>query len=154
MVVQLHPETGGIPTTVALSGPREIRDWEEGDRVPAGYHEEKRMRRGLVIGGAVTLGTMWMLSALVASSDEDATALWAPVVGPWIQYANTRERDSGTRFILAVDGIAQVGGAAMLIAGIASQKTVLIRDDLAGLKIEARPMIMKNGAGAGIGGTF
>jgi hypothetical protein len=45
IIVQLHPETGGVPTPVAMSGPRQINDWEPEDPVPNGYHPETRARR-------------------------------------------------------------------------------------------------------------
>ncbi len=145
-----------VPQSIALSGPRVIADYDEESPVPNGYHTESRVRKGLVIGGAVTFGVMYFFTAFGASVAHDtgggADALYAPVVGPFIQMGNT---DSYTgRFLLAVDGAAQALGAAMLIYGIASPKTVLVRNDL-GMTTHLVPMRMGNGGtGVGLVGTF
>src|SRR5690349_4987127 len=57
-----------VPQSVALSGPREISEYEEGDPIPPGYHAESKVRKGLVIGGAVTFGVMYILSVLVGAA--------------------------------------------------------------------------------------
>ena len=152
-----------IPQSVAMSGPREIRDYDEDtQRPPAGYHPEKRIRKGLVIGGAVTFGIMYLFSAMAAAIDADTSrgygerhstlgALWVPVAGPFVQMARTQS--STGNFFLAIDGIAQLGGAAMLIGGFAAPKTVLVRDDLAKIWI-APTRIGKDGYGLGMNGAF
>lgn len=146
-----------VPQSVALSGPRVIQDWDEDSgAVPNGYHTESRVRRGFVVGGAVTFGVMYLLTAFGASVASDvgggANALYIPVLGPFIQMGNS---DSSTgKFLLAVDGAAQAAGAAMLIYGIASPKTVLVRNDL-GMTTHVVPMRMGNGGtGVGLVGTF
>lgn len=134
-----------VPQSVAMSGPREIGSYEEGDPIPPGYHPDTRVRRGLVIGGAVTFGVMYLLSALTAavsmsacsaktfatsSTCTDLGFLLVPVAGPFIEIAHSKA-DAGGAVILVIDGIAQAGGVAMLILGIALPKTVLVRNDLA-----------------------
>src|ERR1700676_408234 len=57
-----------VPQSVALSGPRTIGDWKEGDPVPDGYRTATRVRRSAIIGGAVTFGVLYLLSALAAAS--------------------------------------------------------------------------------------
>ncbi|WP_394834291.1 hypothetical protein LVJ94_48110 [Pendulispora rubella] len=157
IIVQLHPETGGIPTTVALSGPRILDDWEEGQPIPNGYHTETRVRRGLIIGGAVPFGVFYVFSLMAASISQDTderkstSALFLPAVGPFIQAAQT-DSSTGT-FFCVLDGIVQTGGLAMLISGIASPKTVLVRNDL-GFKMELRPIATNTGMGLGLGGSF
>lgn len=55
--------------------------------------------------------------------------------------------------ILAIDGLGQAAGATMLIAGIMSPKTVLVRNDLAEVRIT--PMRLgRDGSGLGFVGTF
>ena len=150
-----------VPQSVALSGPREIKDWSEGDSIPPGYRPVERTRKGLVVGGAVTFGTMYLISAMVAAAGDDASkyntsgknelaALYIPAFGPFIQMANT-ESSSG-KFLLAVDGIAQTAGAAMFIIGLTSPKTVLVRNDLA--EVRVTPVVTASTAGAGLTGTF
>jgi hypothetical protein len=54
-----------------------------------------------------------------------------------------------------VDGLAQVAGLAMLIAGIAAPRTVLVRNDIGKLNIHPTPMVLgKNAAGFGLAATF
>ena len=37
-----------VPQSVAISGPRQITTWQEGEPIPPGYHPVQRIRRGLV----------------------------------------------------------------------------------------------------------
>src|SRR5688572_20967179 len=50
-----------VPQSVAMSGPREINNWNEGDPIPPGYRPVERTRKGLIIGGAITFGSLWMI---------------------------------------------------------------------------------------------
>src|SRR5262249_33082790 len=54
-----------VPQSVALSGPEELRNWHEGEPIPPGYKPVERVRKGLIIGGAITFGALYSLSALV-----------------------------------------------------------------------------------------
>jgi hypothetical protein len=150
-----------MPQSVALSGPRIIKDYEEGEPIPPGYHAETRVRSGLVVGGAVTFGVMYLLSVLVGAAISDTNKaiggretgdlLYVPVAGPFLQMTKT-ESSSGN-VTLAIDGIAQAAGATMLIVGITSPKTVLVRNDLG--EVRVMPMRMGDkGGGLGLVGTF
>lgn len=151
-----------VPQSVALSGPRVIKDYEEGEPIPPGYHAETRVRSGLVVGGAVTFGVMYLLSVLVGAAISDTNRafnnnkengdfLYVPVAGPFLQMTKT-ESSSGN-VTLAIDGIAQAAGATMLIVGITSPKTVLVRNDLG--EVRVMPMRMGDkGGGLGLVGTF
>lgn len=151
-----------MPQSVALSGPRIIKDYEEGEPIPPGYHAESRVRSGLVVGGAVTFGVMYLLSVLVGAAISDTNKafnnnrdngdfLYVPVAGPFLQMTKT-ESSSGN-VTLAIDGIAQAAGATMLIVGITSPKTVLVRNDLG--EVRVMPMRMGDkGGGLGLIGTF
>jgi hypothetical protein len=151
-----------VPQSVALSGPREIKDWQEGDPIPPGYRPVERTRKGLVIGGAVTFGVLYLISALVASANADANpdqanpaaALYVPAIGPFIQMAST---DGSTpKLFLAIDGIAQSAGVAMFVVGLTSPKTVLVRNDLGDNRprVHFAPMLSSTTQGAGLVGTF
>ena len=152
-----------VPQSVALSGPRIIRDYEEGEPIPPGYHADTRVRTGLVVGGAVTFGVMYVFSVLAGSIMNDAAQssygssgtrgdfLFVPVAGPFLQMTKT-ESSSGN-VTLAIDGIAQAAGATMLIVGITSPRTVLVRNDLA--EVRVTPMqVGERGSGLGLVGTF
>jgi hypothetical protein len=151
-----------VPQSVALSGPRIINDYNEGDAVPPGYHPESRARKGLIVGGAVTFGVLYLFSVLGAAiagdaakeccnEDNPASALYIPIAGPFVQMAKV---DSSTgNVFLALDGLGQAAGAAMLIYGLTSQKTVLVRNDLG--TVQVVPMRMgKSGSGFGLQATF
>jgi hypothetical protein len=158
-----------VPQSVALSGPREIKGWTQGDPVPPGYRTVERTRKGLVIGGAVLFGTTYLVTALAGAIADDynsscgglferscstprpnVTALYVPAIGPFIQIANTRSATTNTA--LAIDGLAQSAGAVMLIVGLTSPKTVLVRNDLA--EIRVTPMVGRGTTGAALTGTF
>lgn len=149
-----------VPQSVAMSGPRMITDWEEGQAIPPGYHVTTHIRKGLVIAGSVVFGTMWLISSLVAAVSSDANqgrsnpdgALWVPGIGPFVQMANTSSATGN--FVLVIDGVAQTGGLTMLIVGLTSPKTVLVRNDL-GLHVQPTPMALgRNGGGFGLVGSF
>ena len=114
-----------------------------------------RVRKGPIIGGAVTFGSLYLLSAFAAAIGEDASrnenelaALWIPIVGPFVQMAKT---DSATaNMFLALDGAGQGVGAALLIWGLVSPKTVLVRNDLAGVDVRVTPIATKVCRGSGL----
>jgi hypothetical protein len=153
-----------------------IDDWEEGDPVPPGYQPDTRIRKGLVIGGAVTMGSLWLLSvvfgaALVSIEEtddeldrisgfqddtgpEDYYPLFVPVAGPFITIATAQSSGVGTAFLL-IDGIAQTGGLAMLIAGIAAQQSYLRPVPQYGeIDIQFAPVVAPGFAGMGLSGSF
>ena len=158
-----------VPPSVAMSGPRRITDWEEGEPIPPGYHPISRIRKGLVIGGAVTFGSVYLINVMTAAIAQDTCnslggcsglgALYAPIVGPFIQMGATHTSATGN-FFLVMDGLVQAGGVAMFIAGLAAPKMVLVRNDLAKAppKLQISPPVPlsfgKGGGGLGFVGAF
>jgi hypothetical protein len=148
-----------VPQSVALSGPRMIKDWDPGQPIPYGYHAETRARKGPIIAGALVFGVPYLYSAFAASIGEDASrssgsnpvaSLYVPVLGPFLEMSQT---DSATaRFILILDGAAQATGAALLVYGIMSPKPVLVRNDLAMTVVPMR--LAHDGTGLGLVGRF
>jgi hypothetical protein len=146
-----------VPQSVALSGPHELR-YHEGEAAPPGYTPVQRTRKGPIIGGAILFGTLYMFSTLAAAASADQAshdgsssyaALWLPAIGPFIQMAQT---ESGMgKYMLAVDGFGQVAGLALLVWGLTSPKTVLVRNDLTGAKVRVRPVPTASSRGAGLG---
>ena len=163
----MYQETQGtyVPQSVAMSGPKQITDWKEGEPVPDGYHPAEKTRTGLIVGGAVLFGTMYFFSVLVAAGGADSNrgssnpdaAMWAPAIGPFIQMAQPDSSATGN-VLLAVDGLAQTAGLIMLIAGLSSPKTVLVRNDLARNDtkptVKATPIVGRGMTGVGLIGTF
>jgi hypothetical protein len=119
-----------------MSGPREITDWDDSQPIPPGYHVSTHVRTGMIVGGAVLFGSLWLLSILTSAINADSNpgqsngdaSLYVPAVGPFLQMANTSS-STGNVF-LAVDGIGQCAGIAMFIYGIAAPRTTLVRNDL------------------------
>jgi hypothetical protein len=157
-----------VPQSVALSGPDEI-DAEEGRRAPLGYTAVQRTRKGMLIGGGITLGVSYMYSALFAATGADEAnnsynydgttssgenkfaAMWIPVAGPFIQISQT---DSATaRLALAGLGTAEVIGAVMLYYGLTTTKKVYVRNDLVG-NLSVAPMTGNGASGMALSGRF
>lgn len=134
-------------------------DYEDGEPIPNGYHLQSRARRGLIGGGAGLLGGMWFLSFLVGgvgdaayrSGDGGWAALYVPIAGPFIAMS-TLHADSGGVAILAIDGLAQAGGAAMLVLGLVLPTKRLVRDDVSLGPVTIAPVLSPTGGG--LRGTF
>ena len=152
-----------VPQSVALSGPSIIKDWEDGEPIPPGYHRRARTRNGLIVAGSVTLGSLWLLSAVIGATSIDschyggcqsAGFLFVPVVGPFIEMGRTGKGSATGELMLAIDGLGQTAGAAMLIGGMSSPKIVLVRNDLASEppKLTVQPYF--TGRSAGLRGSF
>lgn len=150
-----------VPQSVALSGPEEIKDFDPSRPIPDGYTMVQRKRKGLIIGGAVTFGVAYSISALVAAEGEDSAewsdsgknesaAMWIPVAGPFIQMAN--EESATGKLLLAGIGGAQLAGAIMLYYGMTSKKPVLVRNDIVG-SLKVAPFT-GNATGLAVGGRF
>lgn len=150
-----------VPQSVALSGPEEINDFDFSRPVPLGYTPIQRTRKHLIVGGAVTFGVVYGLSAFVAAAGEDAAnhsdhnnevgALWVPVLGPFLEMGQT---DSATgKFFLASVGAAQAAGALMLYYGLTSKERVLVRNDLVG-SLTVAPVAGNGASGMAVAGRF
>jgi len=126
--------------------------------VPPGYRVEDRPDSGLLIGGGVLLGISYLGAILIASGDdfENGTGwLAVPVVGPWaaigartfscsaVTVETTRRcvdrafDEVQTITFITVDGLVQATALGLLIAGVASRRTELVRNDvkLGGLEL-------------------
>jgi len=65
----------------------------------------------------------------------------------------TAKTDDLGKMLLAFDGVVQVGGAAMLIAGLVATRPRLVRDAARTYVVPA-PMRVGTGHGVGLQGTF
>jgi hypothetical protein len=143
-------------------GPKEM-DYDEGQPVPPGYHVASRPRKGLIIGGAVTFGSLYVISILtgvLATSVQSAfgnektfTPLYIPVAGPFITMGTSHPDGTGV-FGLALLGVGQTLGAAMLIGGLASETQKLVRNDVGKPSVRVTPFVAKDSYGLGAIGTF
>lgn len=158
------PPAPGQPTYVQLT------------RTPLRY--ERRPRRNLIIGGGLTLGLSYTITAVLASSYTDSlyaydestrrnsitstggsfgatSTLWPlyiPVIGPWIQmaylYGNGSQLGST---LLAIDGLVQAGGLAVLIVGAVARTRVAV---YAKNSLTVSPLALTGGSGVLVGGRF
>ncbi len=134
------------PQQPYYNGPEEMK-YRDGDPIPPGYHVDTRMRKGLVIAGSVITGVPWLIGLPTALGSETSADRWllVPVIGPWGDYASRPKcQDTDTasgafdcvgegliRALLVLDGILQTTGAILFTVGIAAEKTVLVRNDVA-----------------------
>jgi hypothetical protein len=149
-----------VPQSVAMSGPEEITDFDFSRPVPLGYTPVARTRKHMLVGGAVTFGVVYGLSAFVAAAGDDAArnggsnelaALWIPVAGPFLEMGQT---DSSTgKLFLASVGAAQLAGALMLYYGVTSKEHVLVRNDLVG-SLTVAPIAGNGASGMALAGRF
>lgn len=149
------------PPGVMVSGPEEITDFDDSAPVPYGYTRVQRTRKGLIIGGAVTLGATYLVTAFVGAvasdflkaegSNTDVGPLFLPVAGPFLEIGQT---DSAiARFYLALSGLGQTAGAIMLFYGLSNSRTVLVRNDQL-IVTSVAPMIVPGAAGLSVVGRF
>jgi len=142
-----------------------------GGPVPPGYHVEEHVRRGLVVGGALTLGIPWALSVVAATGanySNQSGWLVVPALGPWITLAARKKcdtnsdlssavcysgADNSAQAMLVLDGITQAAGTIMLIAGLTATKKVVVRDFFGSLQFTPAP-VGKLGYGAVLSGEF
>lgn len=143
--------------------------YEEGKPGPNGYHLESQPRRGLVIAGATTFGSAYLITLLAASAiadhsddwnnstdDDDETKalpLFIPVLGPFIGISSLDASPLGSAW-LVLDGITQGAGVAMLIAGLAYPNKRWIRNDLGVEWTVAPTRAGHDGGGLGLVGRF
>jgi hypothetical protein len=156
----------------------ENNSWKPGNPIPPGYHPVERVRKGLIIAGAVSLGASYLLSALGATvaggsgspctsgfaslwcgggsprnaRNEDVAALYIPVLGPFWQMTVTT--DAGGNVLNFIDGAAQSAGLAMLIIGLASPRKELVRNDFEVIRALPVPYVTSHSAGLGLVASF
>jgi hypothetical protein len=148
-----------VPQSVAMSGPRFIKDWEEGQPIPYGYHEETRVRKGMVVSGSVLFGALYLYNAFIASIGEDLGGsdgnkvgwLYIPVLGPFLEMTETSSATG--HFVLVLDGVAQAVGVTLVMSALMYPRHLLVRNDLA--TVTVAPMrIGMDGNGLGLVGRF
>jgi hypothetical protein len=147
-------------------------DWSQGEPIPPGYHPSTEIRQGFVIAGSVTLGVSWVFGGVIpgiivlaGGGGGYGVPLLIPAIGPFISMGTIAgAAGSGGSVggavlaVLAVDGLVQSAGAALLIYGVVAKKDVLVRNDRVGnttVTWMPTPMAVgQRGQGFGIVGTF
>lgn len=131
-----YPYPPPYPQQPSRESEEALRDavdaWEPGDPVPPGYRQTTGVRKGLVIAGSVTLGSLYFFNLLGAAAAHDSEngqfdPLYVPCIGPFVAIGTARSDSLGT-FALVLDGVVQTGGLAMFVAGLVATQTRLVRD--------------------------
>jgi hypothetical protein len=119
------------------------------------------VRKQLIVGGAVMFGILYFLSTMGAAivhdenahgGHDNADALYVPAVGPFIQMIRTSSAIGNEMNVM--DGIGQTAGLVMLIVGVTSPKTILVRNDLGTVRVAPMPLVGSHGSGLGLVGSF
>lgn len=134
--------------------------------IPLGYELGTARRNDLVYAGAAVFGVSWLASVLTAATvvagnnrhRAEVAPLFAPFAGPWITLGTSRDaaladpdrRTNGA--LLIVDGVAQIGGAALFIAGLVLREPVLVRTTPK--PSLTKPEVLVSGRGAALRWTF
>jgi hypothetical protein len=110
------------------------------------YRPRPRISRGLLVGGAITLGASYLLSATIGlvvigeSEDECIDCqdvgpwLFVPVVGPFIGAGQAVEGGG----LITLLGVAQVVGLGLLVGGIVRFKNTKRRAQEQGFVVELK----------------
>jgi hypothetical protein len=146
----------------AAHGPVTITDWDDGTPIPPGYRVSTSIRKGLVVGGAITFGALYVVTAtegIIAGSFGGSALGVIPVVGPFALIPGVGNGAGAVAgdFFLVLDGLGQAAGIAMFAAGFAAPKKILVRNDIvvSGVTFMPKPMTFgRNAAGFGLAGTF
>lgn len=149
----------GQPTGYRLSRPVLV-PYEEGTPVPPNARLVTRPRVGLIVAGSTIFGSLWLLTAMAGTLASEGSSysrsqpeLWLvlPVFGPFAYLAAEDRVSTTVGFWLALDGLAQGAGLAMLIAGVVRPGQYLAYDHVA-----ARPpsWMVSPGFAGGPGASF
>lgn len=150
------PQVIYVPVRTTSAG--EVADWEDGSPVPYGYRPVKRARKGLVIAGAVTFGSVYLTTALAGGIASDSGGrgtgtLLVPVLGPLFMLGYQESVTGG--FLLVLNMLAQSAGVTMFAVGLAMPRTTLARVSVGKVDITPVPMTFgPSSAGLGFAGKF
>ena len=155
-------EPGLYPPIV--NGPEKISDVDDESPVPHGYTRVTRTRKGLILGGAITVSVSYVVTAWWGSvlngverdfgtpgKTTDFSWLYIPVAGPFLQLGHMNNSDSDlARRCFVIEGITQAVGAALLLYGLGSSQTILMRND----QLSIAPMAGAGTSGVTVAGRF
>jgi len=89
----------------------------------------KQRRYNMIILGVGTTVATWASDRLLAQSLSNSPVSWIPLVGPWYMIDEQRRRSSldyANITLLAIDGLLQLTGVAVTIAGVVWTKNKLV----------------------------
>ncbi|MCC6810244.1 MAG: hypothetical protein IT381_22630 [Deltaproteobacteria bacterium] len=126
----------------------------EGMPIPPGMRVEKRTRVGMWAAGLSLFATSWLLSGLLGSFGLGSPVAWIPIIGAFVSPATVPDFWVGAALATQLPiGIVEVLGGALLIAGFASKKSVLVYGS-GQTKATITPLLSPGAQGLAISGTF
>jgi hypothetical protein len=134
----------------------EERVQPKGGPVPLGYRVEPSDTDGAAITrtiGWVGLGVGYGAAYVAALSlPGELSWLYAPVIGPWIKVADPHQNLRG---VLAIDGLFQTVGGALVLGGVVASGDQLVRDQPRAMaRVRVSPAIAPNSGGIFVYGVF
>lgn len=125
----------------------------EGGEIPSSAHFETRPNIGLITGGLLTLAIPYSVSLFYAlgtcgaqqACRQGSDWLYVPIVGPFI--TATQAPTTGGSALSAFDGMLQLAGAAMTVAGIALPRKVVVWQDDRYARLDVTPAVLPGGGG-------
>jgi hypothetical protein len=152
VVAQPQPQPAPQQTIVAVPSGRETRETTTGGP-----------NATLFTSGLLTFGVPYGISVVVAaeSSRDGDKNLFIPIVGPWMAYANEGScntvdaacgRTTGSKVLLAADGIFQAIGGIELVAAFLMPETRTVASSTQGPRVMMAPARV-GGSGYGVAAT-
>jgi hypothetical protein len=135
-----------------------------------GYRSVRRVRTGLIIGGAVLFTVFYgfaVFDGIITEANRDGCqnipngtngcyavgdALFVPVLGPFIDLA--RIQTPASRAFDLADGLIQAGGVAMIVVGATVRRTVVVAGGGGGDRLELTLAPVVSPGRLGLVGTF
>lgn len=133
-----------LPVSSQLVALPRTLPYREHQPAPLGYRMDTRPNGGLMIAGSVILSSAWAISAFTGGlflsggsrNTEGYGPLLVPIIGPFITLGTgsdvdlSNENDRMAATLVILNGVTQVTGLAMLIAGIAADQKYWVRNDI------------------------
>ena len=110
--IEVAPEAAVVPP------PRQV------EAVPP-PREVLRLRLELVWAGAGLFTAVWAADRMIGSGASTSWVPWLPLVGPWYLLGQERQQQGenpGILAVLALDGLAQLGGVTIAVLGTVLHK--------------------------------
>ena len=151
-----QPQPGwSQPGPQRYSPPRYHREpYVEGQPLPPGARVITRARTGLVASGTAMLAAGYvamLFSYLFADAFGDPTEwMLVPLVGPFFTIPHAGASEG--RGLLALDGLLQVGGLTMFIAGLVAKRSYVVWYGDSGVRV--RPLASTRGGGLELSYAF
>ena len=152
-----EPEFDSRPTRrrgVRDPRPRKL-EWRPGEVIPPGYESEEGPSKRFLVGGIITLGTLYLGSSVAAyvavfGGDTELAPMFIPVAGPFISIG-TAETDGTASYLLVLNGLGQAAGLAMALVS-AFERDAWLRRLPTGVPLEDEATAPRLRASVGLGG--